>query len=297
MNIQYRPEGLPEAHGLYDPRNEHDACGIGLIANIHNAKSHRMVADGLSILKNLEHRGAVGADPKAGDGAGLLLQIPHGFFAEEAKRLGFELPGPQHYGVGQLFMPREPVYRQDIERIWWETAREEGLKVLGWRDVPVDFTVLGYSVKGTEPVHRQVFIGRGPTIRDEAHFERKLFVCRKVVSNRVLEVLGSKARTYYPVSVSARTIVYKGLVLGKDLGAYYRDLEDPRLEFGLRHGAPALLDQHLPQLAAGASLSLRLPQRRNQHGARQLQLDGRAPGQHALRHSGRGPLQALADFL
>ena len=230
MNIQYRPEGLPEAHGLYDPRNEHDACGIGLIANIQNVKSHRMVADGLSILKNLEHRGAVGADPKAGDGAGLMLQIPHGFFAEEARRLGFELPAAGHYGVAQLFMPREPVYRQDVERIWWETTREEGLKVLGWRDVPVDSTVLGYSVKGTEPFHRQLFIGRGPTIRDEAHFERKLFVCRKVVSNRVLEVLGAKARTYYPVSVSARTLVYKGLVLGKDLGAYYRDLEDERLE-------------------------------------------------------------------
>ena len=230
MNIQYRPEGLPEAHGLYDPRNEHDACGIGLIANIHNKKSHRMIADGLSILKNLEHRGAVGADPKAGDGAGLMLQIPHSFFAEEAKRIGFELPAAGHYGVGQLFMPREPVYRQDIERIWWETTREEGLKVLGWRDVPVDSSVLGYSVKGTEPVHRQVFIGRGPTIRDEAHFERKLFVCRKVVSNRILEVLGNKAKTYYPVSVSARTIVYKGLVLGAELGSYYRDLEDPRVE-------------------------------------------------------------------
>ena len=230
MNMMKRPEGLPEAHGLYDPRNEHDACGIGLVANIHNIKAHRLVSDGLSILKNLEHRGAVGADPKAGDGAGIMIQIPHAFFAAEAKRLGFELPGPQHYGVAQLFMPREPVYRQDIERIWWETTREEGLKVLGWRDAPVDSSILGYSVKGTEPVHRQLFIGRGPTIRDEAHFERKLFVCRKVVSNRVLEVLGSKGKTYYPVSVSARTIVYKGLVLGKDLGAYYRDLEDPLVE-------------------------------------------------------------------
>jgi glutamate synthase (NADPH/NADH) large chain len=230
MTMHMLPEGLPEAHGLYDPRNEHDACGIGLIANIHNVKSHRVVSDGLSILKNLEHRGAVGADPKAGDGAGVMIQIPHAFFAAEAQRLGFELPGPQHYGVGQLFMPREPVYRQDIERIWWETSREEGLKVLGWRDVPVDSSVLGYSVKGTEPVHRQVFIGRGPTIRDEAHFERKLFVCRKVVSNRVLDVLGARAKTYYPVSVSARTVVYKGLVLGKSLGDYYRDLVDPRVE-------------------------------------------------------------------
>ena len=231
------PEGMPHAHGLYDPRNEHDACGIGLYANINNIKSHKTVSNGLLILKNLEHRGAVGADPKAGDGAGILIQIPHEFYQADAKRLGFELPAAGQYGVGFLFMPREPLYRQDIERIWWETAREEGLKVLGWRDVPVDSTVLGYSVKGTEPMHRQVFLGRGPTIRDEAHFERKLFVCRKVVSNRVIEVLSAKARTYYPVSVSCRTIVYKGLVLGKDVAAYYTDLADERVQsaFALVH--------------------------------------------------------------
>jgi len=237
MAAHMLPEGVFPAQGLYDPRNEHDACGIGLIANIDNLKSHRIISDGLSILRNLEHRGAVGADPKAGDGAGVMVQIPHEFFAGEARRIGFELPAPQRYGVAFLFMPREPVYRQDIERIWWETAREEGLKVLGWRDVPVDSTVLGTSVKPTEPVHRQVFIGRGPTIRDETHFERKLFVCRKVVSNRVLEVLGSKGRAYYPVSVSTRTLVYKGLVLGKHLGHYYRDLTDARFEsaFALVH--------------------------------------------------------------
>jgi hypothetical protein len=140
------PEGMREAHGLYDPRNEHDACGIGLYANIHNKKSYEIVSKGLQILENLEHRGAVGADPKAGDGAGILIQIPHEFMAAEAKVLGFELPAAGQYGVGFLFMPREPLYRQDIERIWWETAREEGLKVLGWRDVPVDSSVLGYSV-------------------------------------------------------------------------------------------------------------------------------------------------------
>jgi glutamate synthase (NADPH) large chain len=231
------PEGMPHAHGLYDPRNEHDACGIGLYANINNIKSHKTVANGLLILKNLEHRGAVGADPKAGDGAGILIQIPHDYFAADAKRLGFDLPAAGQYGVGFLFMPREPLYRQDIERIWWETTREEGLKVLGWRDVPVDSSVLGYSVKGTEPIHRQVFIGRGPTIRDEAQFERKLFVCRKVVSNRVMEVLGTKARTYYPVSVSCRTVVYKGLVLGKDVASYYTDLKDERVQsaFALVH--------------------------------------------------------------
>ena len=231
------PEGMKPAHGLYDPRNEHDACGIGLYANINNIKSHQVVSKGLEILHNLEHRGAVGADPKAGDGAGILIQIPHEYFAADAKRLGFELPASGQYGVGFLFMPREPLYRADIERIWWETAREEGLKVLGWRDVPVDSSVLGYSVKGTEPIHRQVFIGRGPTIRDEAQFERKLFVCRKVVSNRVMEVLGAKARTYYPVSVSCRTVVYKGLVLGTDVANYYIDLKDERVTsaFALVH--------------------------------------------------------------
>jgi glutamate synthase (NADPH/NADH) large chain len=231
------PEGMREAHGLYDPRNEHDACGIGLYANIHNKKSHEIVSKGLQILENLEHRGAVGADPKAGDGAGILIQIPHEFMAAEAKQLGFELPAAGQYGVGFLFMPREPLYRQDIERIWWETTREEGLKVLGWRDVPVDSSVLGYSVKDTEPKHRQVFIGRGPTIRDEAQFERKLFVCRKVVSNRIMEVLGTKARTYYPVSVSCRTVVYKGLVLGIDVANYYTDLKDERVTsaFALVH--------------------------------------------------------------
>ena len=237
MNQMFLPEGMPQADGLYDPANEHDACGIGLIANINNIKSHAIVADGLKILRNLEHRGAVGADPKAGDGAGVLIQLPHSFFKEEARRLGFELPEPGQYGVGFLFMPREPIYRQDIERFWWETAREEGLKILGWRDVPVDESVLGYSVKDTEPFHRQVFIGRGPTIRDEAHFERKLYVCRKVVSNKVNAVLGNKARAYYPVSVSPRTVVYKGLVLGKDLGAYYLDLADERVTsaFTLAH--------------------------------------------------------------
>jgi glutamate synthase (NADPH) large chain len=236
-NYLFHPEGLPKAHGLYDPRNEHDACGIGLYANIHNAKSHDVVAKGLQILKNLEHRGAVGADPKAGDGAGIMIQLPHDFFVAEAKKNGFELPAAGQYGVGQLFMPREPIYRQDIERLWWETAREEGLKVLGWRDVPVDSTVLGYSVKDTEPMHRQVFIGRGPTIKSEAHFERKLYVCRKVVSNRVHDVLGEKARAYYPVSVSCRTIVYKGLILGTDVANYYVDLLVPSVQsaFALVH--------------------------------------------------------------
>ncbi|MGI9464778.1 MAG: glutamate synthase central domain-containing protein, partial [Aestuariivirgaceae bacterium] len=230
---RYLPEGTPPPCGLYDPAAEHDACGIGLIANIHNIQSHKIIADGLAILRNLEHRGAVGADPEAGDGCGILLQIPHDFLQAEAAGLGFELPEPGAYGVGFLFMPRDPRVRYEIERIWWETTREEGLKILGWRDVPVDDAHLGRSVKRTEPFSRQVFIARGPTIHDEAHFERKLFVTRKVVSNRIRDVLGQEAAAYFPVSVSTRTIVYKGLVLAGALGKYYRDLTDERVSSAL----------------------------------------------------------------
>ena len=233
----YLPEGMRPAHGLYDPRNEHDACGIGLYANIHNKKSHEIITRGLDILRNLEHRGAVGADPKAGDGAGILIQIPHEFFAAEAEKNGFKLPAAGQYGVAQLFMPRHPAVRVEIERIWRETISDEGLKVLGWRDVPVDKSVLGYSVKDTEPFHRQIFIGKGPTIRSEEQFERKLFVARKVASNRILQMLGDDARTYYPVSVSCRTVVYKGLILGVDVSNYYVDLKDTRVQsaFALVH--------------------------------------------------------------
>ncbi|MDP8996809.1 MAG: glutamate synthase subunit alpha, partial [Pseudomonadota bacterium] len=233
----FLPEGMKPAHGLYDPRNEHDACGIGLYANIHNKKSHEIVTRGLDILRNLEHRGAVGADPKAGDGAGILIQIPHEFFTAEAEKNGFKLPAAGQYGVGQLFMPRKPGVRAELERIWRESVSDEGLKVLGWRDVPVDQSVLGYSVKDTEPFHRQIFIGKGPTIRSEEQFERKLFVARKVASNRIVQTMGEEARAYYPVSVSCRTIVYKGLILGVDVSNYYVDLKDERVQsaFALVH--------------------------------------------------------------
>ena len=182
--------GLPAKTGLYDPANEHDACGVGMIANINNEKSHRIIADGLRILENLEHRGAVGADPKAGDGAGILLQIPHDFFASEATRLGFKLPDAGDYGVGFVFMPRDPAVRERIEHIFFKAAAEENLDVLGWRDVPVNSSVLGESVKPTEPFHRQVFVARGPGFRDTdpLSFARKLYVMRKVVSNRVTSI-------------------------------------------------------------------------------------------------------------
>ncbi len=218
----------PQRCGLYDPANEHDNCGIGMICRITNEKSHEIVEKGLRILANLEHRGAVGADPEAGDGCGILVQIPHAFFAAEAERLGFSLPGEGEYGIGFLFMPRDDARRAEVERIWEETLREEGLTLIGWRDVPVDSSQLGESVKPGEPVMRQIFIGRGAGIADQDHFERKLYVARKVVSNRVRNGLGLSAEEYYPPSVSSRTIVYKALVLPDRLARYYPDLADER---------------------------------------------------------------------
>jgi glutamate synthase (NADPH/NADH) large chain len=220
---------LSRAKGLYRPEYEHDACGIGLIANIKGVKSHDIVQDGLKILVNLTHRGAVGADPLAGDGAGMLVQLPHAFFSDEARRLGFTLPEPGHYGVGQLFMPHNPDWRKRCEAIFEEVSAAEGLKVLGWRDVPVNNTGLPKIVLQSEPVHRQVFIARGSGIEDEDTFERRLYIARKVISNRMIaEDMALDAAEYYPVSMSCRTIVYKGMFLAFQLGEYYKDLHDER---------------------------------------------------------------------
>ena len=224
-----RYDGLPVAQGLYNPAYEHDACGIGMICSIRNERSRKIVEDGLKILCNLEHRGAVGADPKAGDGAGILIQIPDEFFRAEVAKLGFELPARNHYGVAQLFMPRDTGLHAMIEEAYEEATRQEGLEILGWRDVPVDSSILGESVKPTEPIHRQVFIGRGPGIADDDTFERKLFVARKVASNRLRAEEADGLPGYYPVSCSSRTIVYKGLVLADGVVKYYKDLQDERV--------------------------------------------------------------------
>ena len=150
----------PQAEGLFDPAMERDACGVGFIANLKGAKSHRVIADALAMLCNLEHRGAVGADPLAGDGAGMLIQIPHAFFKEECAKLGFTLPEALQYAVGQIFMPRDARLVAHCQVAWERICREQGLNVLGWRDVPVDNSCLSELVKATEPVHRQVFIAR-----------------------------------------------------------------------------------------------------------------------------------------
>ena len=221
-----RDPGLPAARGLYDPAREHDACGVGFVAQMKNRKSHDIVAMGLKVLENLDHRGAVGADAHGGDGCGMLVQIPHDFFAGEAERLGFALPEPGHYGVGFLFLPRDGGGRAIVEEIVAQVVADEGQVLLGWRDVPTDPSQLGDSTRATAPVCRQVFIGRGEGVADETAFERHLFVLRKVISGNIYKLSDPRVRGFYPVSLSCRTIVYKGLLLAPRLGAFYPDLGD-----------------------------------------------------------------------
>ena len=224
---------MPVKQGMYDPAFEKDSCGVGFIANMKNVKSHSIVQQGLQILHNLDHRGAVGADPKLGDGCGILVQIPHRFFTEECAALGIALPEPGHYAIGHFFLPRDPEIRALCESIITQTVTEEGQVFLGWRPVPVDNSDLGEAVLATEPVQMQLIIGRGEDVEDEAEFERQLFVLRKSVSNKIYKRQDRATAQYYPVSLSCRTIVYKGMVLVSQLGTYYRDLTDPRFESAL----------------------------------------------------------------
>src|SRR5690348_2490841 len=219
--------------GLFDPALEKDSCGVGFIADIKGRASHKIVEDALTILLNLEHRGAVGADPRAGDGAGILVQTPHKFFARQAAALGFELPAPGHYAVGVLFLPHEDAWRQEIMDTYAAVAAREGMKILGWRDVPTDNSTLGESVKPTEPVHKQVFIARNPNVKTEDEFERRLYILRKTISSATYNKRERRASNYYPVSVSCRTLIYKGMFLADQLNTYYPDLHDPDFESAL----------------------------------------------------------------
>jgi glutamate synthase (NADPH) large chain len=227
------PTGLPQPSGLFDPALEKDSCGVGFIANIKGHKSHQIIQDALTILVNLEHRGAVGADPRAGDGAGILVQLPHRFFVRKAAELGITLPQPGHYAVGHVFLPRDPAWRQRIRDIYAEVIAREGQTLLGWREVPTDSASLGASVIPTEPVHMQIFIGRGKEVKTADEFERRLFILRKVVSTAIYTCSERRMSEYYLASLSCRTIVYKGMFLADQLGRYYADLHEPDFESAL----------------------------------------------------------------
>jgi glutamate synthase (NADPH/NADH) large chain len=221
-----RSQGYVGKQGLYDPSNEHDACGIGFVVDIKNRKSHEIIKQGLEILVNLTHRGATGADPMTGDGAGILIQLPDAFLRKQTGQLGITLPAIGHYGVGVLFLPSDTALRASVESLFERVVRQEGQVVLGWRDVPVDSAILGTAVRACEPVIRHLFIGRGPSCVDQDGFERKLFVIRKHASIIIHSEMGEAAKDFYVPSMSSRTMVYKGMLLADQIGPYYLDLLD-----------------------------------------------------------------------
>lgn len=228
---------LPARQGLYDPRHEHDACGVGFVAHIKGQTSHDRVSQGLRILENLTHRGAVGADPLAGDGAGILIQIPDRFLRDEMGWGNIQLPPVGEYGVGMLFLPRDAEARAACENILAEKIQAEGQILLAWRDVPVDNSTLGESVKAVEPVVRQVFVGCGKKTPDQDAFERKLFVIRKTAEHAISKLGKGQGEGFYVPSLSSRTIVYKGMLLADQVGKYFCDLQDTRVvsAFALVH--------------------------------------------------------------
>ena len=219
----------PRKQGLYDPRFEHDACGVGFIVHKTGKKSHDIVEQALTILLNLDHRGACGAEKNTGDGAGILCQIPDLFFRKVTSNLGFTLPAAGQYGVGMLYTAPDAEIRQKGRQQFEKIAAEEGLKVLGWRDVPTDNSSLGNSAKSTEPFIEQVFIERNANLSDDLAFERKLYVIRK----RSHLSRQSFNRYWYPCSISSRTIVYKGQLMPVQVGDYFPDLHDPDFESAL----------------------------------------------------------------
>jgi len=219
--------GLPPKQGLYDPQFEKDGCGIGFVVNIKGQASHGIVEKGLQVLENLYHRGAQGCDPCTGDGAGLLIQVPHEFLKQVAGESRVKLPNAREYGVGMVFLPREAQPRKQCEILFERVIAEEGTRLLGWRDVPVKSDAIGVQARRTEPVIRQVFIARDSL--NEAQFERKLYVIRKRVERAVRESAIPGREYFYVSSLSGNTIVYKGLLLPHQMAQYFQDLKDSSL--------------------------------------------------------------------
>jgi glutamate synthase (NADPH/NADH) large chain len=232
QDARYPATGLPPAQGLYDPRHEHDACGVGFVANMDGRKSHDIVLKGIQILVNLTHRGACGCDPETGDGAGILIQIPHAFFVRECGSLNIKLPEVGEYGVGMVFLPVDPQERIICEGILEKAAKQEGLTVLGWRDTPIDGNTIGRVARGSQPYIEQIFIRRGKGMDQDA-LERKLYVVRKKAENAVAESKLREKDFFYITSLSSRTIVYKGLLLAPQIAHFYTELGDPEVTSAL----------------------------------------------------------------
>src|SRR5580704_10673359 len=223
---------FPESRGLYDSRNEHDACGMGFVVDLHGNKSHEIIRQGIEILVNLTHRGACGCAPETGDGAGVMIQIPHEFFERECAELGFSLPEPGSYGVGMMFLPVEPQQRLICEGIVERIAREEGLTVLGWRDTPINSDAIGRTARATQPYIEQVFL-RGPAGLAQDDLERILYVVRRRAEAEVAQTDIREKDFFYVPSLSTRLIVYKGLLLAPQISEFYKELSDPETRSAL----------------------------------------------------------------
>jgi glutamate synthase (NADPH) large chain len=233
-------EGQPPAQGLYDPRHEHDACGVGFVAHIKGRRSNEIVKQALQVLVNLQHRGARGCEANTGDGAGILMQMPDRFLRKEADRLGFEVPAAGEYGAGLIFLPRNPDTRRHIEALVETVIREEGQRVIGWRSVPTDNRLLGASAVAVQPVFRQIFVGREPRPdrrdsrgHDVSAFERKLYVIRKRIEHAVERLSLPEANAFYVVSLSSQTLTYKGMLTADQIETMFPDLADGDIESAL----------------------------------------------------------------
>ncbi|MGE5583725.1 MAG: glutamate synthase large subunit [Bacillota bacterium] len=225
--------GFPPDQGLYNSQFEHNACGIGFVVNIKGIKSHQIVQQGLTVLNNLDHRGARGAEPNTGDGAGILLQLPHQFLKKAGSKLGIAIPHPGDYAVGMVFLPQDPSGRAECEKILADIIREEGQTLLGWRTVPTNDCGLGNSALASKPCIRQVFVAKNPEIRDEQAFERKLYIIRKRAEKAIRYSGKSSLEKFYLASLSSRTIVYKGMLTPKQVASFYPDLSEQSLESAL----------------------------------------------------------------
>ncbi len=223
--------------GLYDPKFEHDACGTGFITNINGKKSHQIIQNALTILENMEHRGACGCDPDSGDGAGILMQIPHEFFLEECNELEIDLKEPGQYGVGMMFLPKDSLAKKAIRKIITDCAAQLNIPILGFRKVPVNSSVIGETARAVEPLVKQLFVAKPEHVKDNDEFERKLYVLRRLITRTVSEEVKTSGDQFYFTSLSSRVIVYKGQLTTYQVRQYYSDLQDERFisGFGMVH--------------------------------------------------------------
>jgi len=225
--------GIPEKQGLYDPQFEHDSCGVGFIVDMNGKKSHTIVTKALQVLINLQHRGAVGCEVNTGDGAGITMQVPDKFLRVETGNLGFTLPEPGRYGVGMVFLPRDPKSRQQCEELFAAAVQRTGQKVLGWRDVPTNNSEIGNSAKAVEPAFRQVFIAAASNVKDAVDFERLLYLIRRRAENAIAAANIKDGNYFYLSSLSCKTLIYKGMLSAEQMETYFPDLKNPLLESAL----------------------------------------------------------------